>query len=82
MCSSDEGPYHTRAVMCRTRTHKYVHRLYEQDELYDLVNDPAGLRNVVADFAYAAILDNLKQRMLRWFMETCDVVPRAVDRRW
>jgi arylsulfatase A-like enzyme len=79
---TDDGPYHTRAVMCRTRTHKYVHRLYEQDELYDLVNDPAEQRNVAADPAYAAILDNLKQRMLRWFVETCDVVPRAVDRRW
>ena len=26
--------------MCRTKTHKFIQRLYEQDELYDLVKDP------------------------------------------
>ena len=80
--TTDEGPYHTKAVMCRTRTHKYVHRLYEQDELYDLVRDPGEQHNVVEDAAYAAVLSRLKERMLRWYVETCDVVPREADRRW
>jgi arylsulfatase A-like enzyme len=33
---SSEGPEHTKAAMCRTREFKYVRRLYEPDELYDL----------------------------------------------
>jgi hypothetical protein len=33
---TSEGPEHTKAVMCRTKDFKYVHRLYESDELYDL----------------------------------------------
>ena len=78
---SDNGPYHTKAAMCRTKTHKYVRRLYEQDELYDLVQDPLEERNVIAEPAYKDVLSALKERMLRWYMETCDVVPRATDKR-
>jgi arylsulfatase A-like enzyme len=78
---ASEGPEHTKAVMCRTTTHKYVRRLYEQDELYDLTTDPGELRNVVADPACAAVLATLKDRMLTFFLETGDVVPHQTDQR-
>lgn len=74
-------PEHTKAVMCRTREFKYVRRLYESDELYDLRNDPGELKNVIGDPALAGELARLKERMLRWFMETGDVVPFDPDRR-
>jgi arylsulfatase A-like enzyme len=76
-----EIPYHTKATMCRTRDFKYIRRHYEQDELYDLRNDPGEVRNLVDDPVYADILQELKERMLRWYMETCDVVPRQTDQR-
>ena len=79
--TDDLGLYHTKATMCRTKTRKYIRRHYEQDELYDLVNDPAECHNVIADPAYADSLRQLKERMLTWYMETCDVVPRQTDRR-
>lgn len=79
--TTDDGPYHTKAAMCRTKTHKYVQRLYEQDELYDLVSDPLEETNLIADPAYEDVLAGLKERMLRWYMETCDVVPRKTDNR-
>ena len=78
---TDDGPYHGKAAMCRTTTHKYVRRLYEQDELYDLVADPMEECNIVADPASQDILVALKQRLLHWYMETCDVVPRKTDKR-
>jgi arylsulfatase A-like enzyme len=78
---SDEGVHHTKATMCRTRQHKYVRRLYEPDELYDLGKDPAEVRNVAADPAYRDVLAGLKERMLSWYQETCDVVPRETDKR-
>ena len=78
---TDDGPYHTKAVMCRTRTHKYIRRHYEEDELYDLVKDPSEVENVVDDPAYADVLAQLKDRMTTWYMETCDVVPRVTDKR-
>lgn len=78
---SSEGAEHTKAVMCRTKTHKYVRRLYETDELYDLVNDPGELASVVGDPAYGAVLAAMKERMLAFFLETGDVVPHVTDRR-
>jgi arylsulfatase A-like enzyme len=78
---SSEGGEHTKAVMCRTRTHKYIRRLYEKDELYDLVNDPQELRNQIDNPSYSAILGDLKERMLTFFLETSDVVRHETDQR-
>jgi hypothetical protein len=58
-----------------------VRRLYEQDELYDLRRDPRETVNCIADPAYAAILAELKDRMLSFFVETGDVVPWKADQR-
>ena len=74
-------PEHTKAIMCRTHTHKYVRRLYEHDELYDLERDPAELHNVIEDPAYANVLASLKERLLTHYLDTSDVVPHRTDRR-
>jgi len=79
---TSEGPEHTKAAMCRTREFKYTRRLYEMNELYDLRDDPAELVNRVTDPALAGVLAALKERLLTFFLETCDVVPRDTDRRW
>ncbi len=79
--TTDEGPYHTKAAMCRTQDFKYVRRHYESDELYDLRTDPGETRNVVDDPAYADVLHQLRERLLAWYMETADVVPHESDRR-
>lgn len=76
-----EGPEHTKAAMVRTREHKYVRRLYEPDELYDLRADPGELHNRIDDPALAGPLGELKERLLTWYQETCDVVPPDADRR-
>jgi arylsulfatase A-like enzyme len=78
---SEQGE-HTKAAMCRTSEFKYVRRHYESDELYDLRADPGETINLVDDPAYAAVLAGMKERMLAWYMETCDVVPRSTDPRW
>ncbi|MFN2272967.1 MAG: sulfatase-like hydrolase/transferase [Anaerolineae bacterium] len=77
-----EGPEHTKAVMCRTREYKYVRRLYETDELYDLRNDPDERENRIDDPALKGILAQLKERLLTFYLETGDVVPHDVDSRW
>ena len=78
---SSEGPEHGKAVMCRTRDFKYVRRLYEPDELYDLRRDPGELVNRIADPALAGELARLRERMLTFFLETGDAVPHRTDRR-
>jgi arylsulfatase A-like enzyme len=79
---SEEQPYHGKGAMCRTRKYKYVRRLYEQDELYDLEKDPKELNNVVSDPVYTETLAGLRERLLTWYQETCDVVPMDTDQRW
>ncbi len=81
MLQRGDGPEHTKATMCRTADHKYVQRLYESDELYDLRSDPGEQHNVVDDPAYADVLHRMKDRLLRFYLETGDVVPHDPDRR-
>jgi arylsulfatase A-like enzyme len=78
----DAGPEHTRATMLRTHQYKYVRRLYESDELYDLGSDPGETRNRITDPTLAGVLAGLKEQMLTWYQDTCDVVPHDADRRW
>ncbi len=77
----DTQPYHTKAAMCRTERFKYVMRLYETDELYDLATDPGESRNLIDEPAMASTIAGLRHRLLKWYMETADVVPFHSDRR-
>ena len=77
--SQDEGPEHTKATMIRTARFKYVHRLYELDELYDLQSDPAELNNRIADPKMAETMAQLKERLLNFYLETADFVPMTAD---
>jgi arylsulfatase A-like enzyme len=72
---------HTKAVMCRTETHKYVRRLYERDELYDLRRDPRETTNRIDDPDYAPVLAQLKDRLLTFYFDTYDVVQFDTDQR-
>jgi arylsulfatase A-like enzyme len=76
-----EGPEHTKAVMCRTRDWKYVRRLYETDELYDLRAGPGEECNRIDDPSCAGVLAQLKDRLLTFYLETADVVPHDTDQR-
>lgn len=75
------GAEHTKAVMCRTPHFKFVKRLYEQDELYDLTADPYEQVNVVKRPEYREVLADLMNRTLTFFVETGDCVPRTLDKR-
>ena len=76
-----EGAEHTKAVMCRTKQFKYVRRMYESDELYNLRSDPAELHNRIDDPELADVLADLKEQLLSFYLETADVVPHDRDRR-
>lgn len=76
------GEVHNRAVMIRSLNHKYIRRLNEQDEFYDLITDPLELHNRIGDPACAAAITDLKERLLTWYLDTSDVVPRQTDARW
>jgi len=72
---------HTKAVMCRTKKHKYVRRLYESDEFYNLQDDPGETVNRIEDPALSSEIADLKDRLLTFYLETGDAVPFTHDRR-
>lgn len=76
-----EGPQHTKATMIRMGNLKYIKRLYEQDELYDLTKDPLELHNIIDDENYALEVLKMKDRMLTFYQETGDIVPNRRDKR-
>lgn len=81
LMQQSEGPEHTKAVMCRTASHKYVRRLYEPDELYDLRTDPSESCNRIDDASSSSVTAAMKERMLTFFLETGDAVPHTADER-
>jgi hypothetical protein len=44
--------------------------------------DPEEIINVIDDSKYMDILFNMKEKMLTWYLETCDVVPFETDWRF
>ena len=76
-----EGPAHTKGCMARMGNYKYVLRLYETDEFYDLAADPMETDNRITGPAYAAQIETMRGRMLQFYMETGDFVPSKMDHR-
>jgi arylsulfatase A-like enzyme len=71
-----------KAVAMRTRAWTYVHRLYEDNELYDRARDPRELANRSGDPALADVERGLRERVLDWLLETADVIPWETDPRF
>ena len=76
-----DGTAHGKGVMLRTKKYKYVSRLYESDELYDLEKDPHELRNLISDKRYSRVAAQLREKTLRWLLATSDTVPYDFDSR-
>ena len=90
LAQEQEQPLSTcRAASVRTLSHKLVLRSDPSvdastdlgNELYDLAADPREETNVYGEPAYAAAQAELEKRLLRWYLETADVTPWAIDPR-
>ena len=65
-----------RRKMVRTREWKYVHDpMGDKDELYDLINDPWELCNIIDKDENKFIVQEMKQRLTDWSMMTEDSKP-------
>jgi arylsulfatase A-like enzyme len=69
------------ATCIRTDRWSFVHRLYEGDELYDRVADPAETTNLIGDPSHSDTVTALRSRLTDWFVETSDVFPWQPDPR-
>ncbi|MBD3350363.1 MAG: sulfatase-like hydrolase/transferase [Candidatus Lokiarchaeota archaeon] len=78
---TDEKAYHGKATMIRTKKYKYILRKYEKNEFYDLEKDPQEINNQIDNPKYQDKIQKFKERMLEWYMETCDCIPVKTDNR-
>lgn len=69
----------TKATMIRSDQYKYVKRLYEKDEFYDLLSDPKETHNKIDDHQYAPEIAEMRAELLNWYQATCDMVPYEID---
>nr|WP_090893133.1 sulfatase-like hydrolase/transferase [Evansella caseinilytica] len=78
----EKMPQHTKAMMIRDEKYKFVYRLYEEDEFYDMRADPLEKNNQIQNPEFQQLIVKYKERMLRHFFETGDVVPFKQDKRF
>jgi arylsulfatase A-like enzyme len=60
--------------MVRDYHWKYIWNATAEDELYNLITDPAELHNLVNDPAYQSELTRLRHRLVAWMKETNDLL--------
>lgn len=75
-----EDGTHGKAVMIRNEKYKYIHRLYEEDEFY-AIEDGESI-NQFRNPDFQEQIQEMKNQLLEWYMETCDVVPLKRDERF
>lgn len=63
--------FYTQRTLWRDR-YKYVFNGFDEDELYDLAEDPHELRNLAGDSAYRPILESMATRMWEIIRQTDD----------
>jgi choline-sulfatase len=61
-----------RSTMIRTKLWKLIIRSDGMEELYDLQYDPNEANNLIDIYAYEKIKIELKEKMLRWYLNTSD----------
>lgn len=74
-------PHHTKAIMIRMDNYKFIYRLHEENEFYDLKKDPQERENEITNKKYENIINKMESRLLKHYVETCDVVPHKRDER-
>jgi choline-sulfatase len=71
----------SRRATVRTATHRYVYWPEGLEQLYDLQRDPLALVNLAADPSADDVRLKLRERILRWLLETSDTTPLEHDSR-
>ncbi|MFF9510977.1 sulfatase-like hydrolase/transferase [Streptomyces sp. NPDC014724] len=70
-----------KAIAVRDQRWTYVWRLYEEPELYARDEDPHERVNLAGRPEHAAVQQRMHDAVLRWLVETADVIPTGTDPR-
>ncbi len=84
---------HEKTTMVTDGHYKFVQHLSGEHELYCLDDDARELKNLYVteernadgtftDGALQGVVWRMQAELLRWYQETCDVVPKAYDSRF
>ena len=73
---------HGKGIMMRNHRYKYISRLTESDELYDLEKDPGERNNCIDDPNMREVVIRMQKDVLKWLQATADVVPFHYDSRF
>lgn len=73
---------HEKGTMICDGTYKYVERPSGANELYDLQNDPQEKINLYPRQKDSEVIQKMRLEMLKWYQQTCDVVPKKYDNRF
>ncbi|MDO5110559.1 MAG: sulfatase-like hydrolase/transferase, partial [Erysipelotrichaceae bacterium] len=82
MQAEADAEAHAKGTMITDGKYKYVLRMGSRDEFYDLEKDSREMINRIDCEEYAGKILELKLKMLEWYQETCDAVPREYDSRF
>lgn len=82
MKAQTDDEAHSKGIMMRGERYKYISRVSDQDELYDLEADPDETTNLIHDPALAGVVSEMSIHMLKWLQRTSDIIPFDYDARW
>lgn len=77
-----EDDAHDKGFMIRNKEFKYISRSRTKDEFYDLCKDPNECINEIDNPIYKEKIIEMKEQLLKWLQQTCDVVPYEFDSRF
>lgn len=88
-----DGEAHIKGTMVTDGHYKLVQRLNGEHELYCLDEDPYEKKNLYVTESKQAdgtfenpalqqVMQKMQTELLRWYQETCDVVPKTYDNRF
>ena len=67
--------------MSETKILNILKELMKKMNSMILKKDPGEIINLIDDLSYKLQIDKLKNKMLSWYQETCDIVPLKGDER-
>lgn len=82
MMAQQDGAAHAKGFMLRTKDYKYISRVSDEDEFYDLQKDPQEKINQIHNPEYGEKVIGHQQMLMKWLMRTTDVVPFQPDQRF
>lgn len=78
--SYDDPTTVARAAMIRTNEWKFVSRSAGKEELYNLLLDPQEQTNLIDDNNFQQVQEEMKEKLLKWYINTSDNAPTKKER--